>query len=122
MAKIGQFVSAVIPFSEDDGRYKVRPVFILGKTKAANGETVYIAAPRFSATEKCRGDVEVVMNESDSITVGLTKAAVVRFSKESLVAFLEKDIQNEWGNYSKLPSRVQTSLENAAKSVRFPLR
>lgn len=122
MAKIGQFVNAAVSFREMDGRSKVRPVLVLGKTRAPNGDVVYIAAPRYSAVDKVRGDVEVVMSEPDSQLVGLTKSAVVRFSRDSLVAFLEKDIQNEWGHYSALPARVRNSLESAAKSVRFPLK
>ena len=122
MAKIGQFVWTEIAFKENDGRKKNRPVLIIGKVRADNGDMVYLGAPRYSAIEKCRGEIEVVISEREAQLVGLDKAGVVRFSRNELVAFFERDIITERGHYTQCSPLTQKALENAAKSVRYPLK
>jgi hypothetical protein len=122
MAKIGQFVWAEVPFREDDGRKKRRPVLVLGKVRANNGDVVYLGAAKYSAIEKCRGEIEVVLSKLEAEQAGLDKEGVVRFSRDSLVAFFDRDIVSERGHYTKCSPLIQKALENAARSVRFPLK
>lgn len=122
MAKIGQFVWARIPFKENDGREKNRPVLVIGKVRAPNGDVVFLGAPRYSAIEKCRGEIEVVISEHEAELVGLDKAGVVRFSRAELVAFLDRDIITERGHYTQCSPLTQKALENASRAIRYPLK
>lgn len=121
MAKIGQFVWAKIAFAEGDGRYKVRPVLILDRQKLKDGSMVYLAAAKYSAYHKQRGAVEVVMSAEDALAVGMDAEGVLRFSREDLVAFMDKDITSELSHYTKLAAIRAEGIRRAAKSVRFTI-
>lgn len=121
MAKAGQFVWADIPFAEGDGRKKTRPVLVLAKTRMPNGDIAILGAGKYSATEKCRGDVEVVLSAADAAEVGMDKEGVLRFSRTSLVAFLDRDIRSEGLHISRLPASKQEAIRRAAKAVRIDL-
>lgn len=121
MPKKGTFVWAEIPYREEDGRQKRRPVLILDRIRRENGDVVYLGAAKYSATEKCRGDVEVVLSRQEAQRLGLDKEGVIRFSRDSLVAFFDRDIVGEREHYTVLSPRTRAALERAAKSVRYPL-
>lgn len=117
MARIGQFVKAPVAFKEADGRSKVRPVLILAKAKMKDGSVVYLTAPASTQAHKTRGDVEVILRKDEAIKVGLSEESVLRFSRQSLVAVLDRDVTNLFGHYTALSGATQRAIGNAAKSV-----
>lgn len=121
MARIGQFVWATVPFVEGDGRAKVRPVLILAKAKTPNGEIAYLAAAKYSSTQKVRGDVEVVLTQAEALEVGMDKEGVLRFSRDSLVCFTDSNIRSEGEHFSRLSGSKKESIRRAAKAVRVDL-
>ncbi|PZP60221.1 MAG: hypothetical protein DI596_06095 [Azospira oryzae] len=118
---IGTFVRARVPFQEGDGRYKIRPVLILGRARTPKGDVVYIGAAKFSSSAKVRGEVEVILTDAEARAVGLEGEGVLRFSRQSLVAFLDQDVISEGRSYKALPNTKALAIENAARAVRFPL-
>lgn len=120
MARIGQFVWATVPFVEGDGRAKVRPVLILAKAKTPNGEIAYLAAAKYSSTQKVRGDVEVVPT-AEALEVGMDKEGVLRFSRDSLVCFTDSNIRSEGEHFTRLSGSKKESIRRAAKAVRVDL-
>jgi len=121
MAKVGTFVWATIPFAEGDGRKKIRPVLVLAKMRSSSGDVVYLGAGKYSATDKVRGAVEVVLSQSEAVEIGFDKEGVLRFSRDSLVAFLDRDVQSEVGHFSRLGAGKQEAIRRAAKAVRIEL-
>jgi hypothetical protein len=120
--KGGKIVWAKIPFAEGDGRYKIRPVMILMKARLPNGEIVYLAAGKYSSTSKCRGEVEVVVDADESLQLGIDPVpGVFRFSRDSLVVFLEKDVHSEAGCFTSLSECKQKAFRNAAKAIHVEL-
>lgn len=111
---IGNFVIAKVFFAEDDGRYKLRPCLVIDKAKTQSGQIIYLVAPKYSATEKVRGDIEVVMGRAAATAVGLDKEGVVRFDKDSLRAVAAKDVVCQLGHYKRLDPLMQTALQRAA--------
>lgn len=123
--KQGTFVWAKIPFAEGDGRFKVRPVLILGKMEIPTvdgGGVAYVAAGMYSSVDKVRGAVEVVFSTKESAAVGIgEKEGVLRLSKDSLVFFRGCDVRSEAGRICALPAAKQESIRRAAKAIRFEL-
>lgn len=120
MAKAGQFIRAVVPFKEDDGRSKVRPLLVLAEAKL-EGNKVYLCAPQSTQTGKCHGDAEVVVTYEDAMAVGLQNSAVIRFSRQSLVAIMDRDVSNTYGTVSQMSKNAQRAMRNAARSVGYSL-
>ena len=120
MAEPGQFVRAVVSFEENDGRRKPRPIFILAKIEH-QGSFIYLAAPGSTKVGKCRGDIEVVLNQDDAAKLELAESTVLRFSRQSLRAVMDKDITHFYGDYTLLSPSLQLSLQHAAKACGCPL-
>lgn len=114
---IGQFVLALVPFHEDPSKSKFRPILILDTAVLKNGDVVYLAAPESTKVEKCRGDLEVIIHREASHAIGMDAEAVLRFSRDSLVAVMAKDVAKVFGHYKKLSPELQLSIEHAAKSI-----
>jgi|GEM_PF-4865220 len=113
---LGKFVIAAIPFAEGDGRYKVRPALVLAQRKMGD-QTYYLVAPKYSASEKVRGDNEVVLSVEESILLGLDKEGVVRLSKGNLAAISESGVIRVLQHYKRLPALKAKSLQLAAKKL-----
>lgn len=116
--KIGQFIKAKVEFEEEDGRYKVRPCLVLDKARyPQTGEMVYLVAQLSTKTDKVRGAVEVILEESIAKAAGLDAKSVIRFSRTSLIPLLEKDVTNTLGSVKDLPKLSLVAIQKAALSV-----
>ena len=111
---VGYFVLAKVEYAERDGRYKLRPCLIIAQ-KMLGDRPVYLAVPKYSAWEKCKGGNEVVMAIEDAVAVGMDKEGVLRFNREHLEPMFREKIFEVFVHYTALPELKQQSLQNAAR-------
>lgn len=117
--KEGQFIWVRVPFAEGDGRSKTRPALILAVANS-DGHKVYLCAGVYSAADKVRGAVEVILTAEDSVKVGLESYdKVVRFSRQHVHALLDTAVVSMVGCVSALPPCKQVEFVRAAKSIGF---
>jgi DICT domain-containing protein len=113
---IGKFVWAAVPYAEGDGRYKIRPALVVAEAMIG-GEKAYLLVPRYSATEKCKGENEVIMDRRDAIDVGIDKEGVLRFDRQYLVAIKAFDVKSELRGIDALSARKAEAIRRAARRI-----
>jgi hypothetical protein len=111
--KAGDFVIARFPFAEGDGRYKVRPALVIGTARGEAGQEYALLAGKYSATDKVRGEVEVVLTRSEAIAVGQDKEGVIRFDRRNLAVVPADDVLSVTGDWDQLPPPKKESLQRA---------
>lgn len=115
--EIGTFVWVKFPFIDDENRYKVRPVMVVARHEMPNGEVVCLGVGKYSSIDRVRGSAEVVLSKEDALAVGLDKDGVLRFSRDSRIAFPECDVRSVAGCYKNLSALKQEAIRRAAKAI-----
>jgi len=111
--KTGDFIIARFPFAEGDGRYKVRPALVIGTARGEDGQEYVLLAGKFSAADKVRGEIEVVLTRSEAIAVGQDKEGVIRFDRRNLAVIPVDDVLTKTGDWDQLPPLKKQSLRRA---------
>lgn len=115
--KAGDFAWCHVAFHERDGRSKLRPVLILA-VGHIGGVPGAIVAPKYSASEKVRGAVEVVVNGVDSEALGFDRQeGVFRFAADRPVFVRLADIRSRVGSLSKASPALRVRFERAMKNI-----
>jgi len=116
--KRGTFVIARFPFAEGDGRYKIRPALVIGLARDEGGQEFALLAGKFSATDKVRGEIEVVLTRDEAIAVGQDREGIIRFDRRNLAVVPTEDVLHITGDWDQLPAPKKLSLQRAIARMR----